>query len=127
MNRLEDHLRESLRRVEPPAGFAERTLAKIPPPSQGWMPRLVALFRMPALRWATVGAVIVCLLMAGWIQQEHARRVRMEGEMAKAHLMEALRIASLKLNTARRKVQDVGRRTSELQAPVNEIGYGIKG
>ena len=127
MNRLEDHLRESLRRLEPPSGFAERTLARIPPQSQGWMPRLVALFRMPALRWATVGAVIVCLLIAGWVQQEHARRVRAEGEMAKAQLMEALRIASLKLNTARRKVQDVGRRTSELQVPVNEIGYGIKG
>jgi hypothetical protein len=119
-------LKEALRRVEPPAGFAERTLARIPPQSQGWMPRVVALFRMPALRWATVGAVIVCLLIAGWVQQEHARRVRAEGEIAKAQLIEALRITSVKLNTARRKVQDVGRRTSELQAPVDESGYGIK-
>ena len=127
MNSLENNLRDALRRQEPPDGFAERVLSRIPPRPEGWKPRLAALFRMPALRWAMAGAMIVCLLIAGLVQQERQRRIQAEGEMAKAQLIQALRIASLKLNTARKKVLDVSRRTTQLQAPAGDEDFRVKG
>jgi len=127
MRSLEDNLRHALRRQEPPEGFAERVLSRIPPRPEGWKPRLAALFRMPAMRWATVGVVIVCLLFAGWIQQERERQIRVQGEIAKEQLLQALRIASIKLNTARKMVNDASRRTTQLQAPVNREVFHAKG
>jgi hypothetical protein len=127
MNSLEDNLRDALRRQEPSDGFAERVLSKIPERKEGWKPSLTSLFRMPILRWAAVGSLVICLLFAGWVWQERERRIRAEGEMAKAQLMQALRIASLKLNGARKKIHDSGRHTTQLQVPAEEDGFRVQG
>jgi hypothetical protein len=113
MNRWEEKLREALRREAAPEGFSERILARIrelPGPAASPWGRLRAFFARPVLRWALAG---LCLLIAGSLvyreRQEHLRR---EGEVARVQVRQALRIASVKLNAARRKVEEIN------QAPV---------
>ena len=113
MKDLENDLRKALERREPPAGFAERVLAQLelaPTPKPGWREALISLVRVPSLRWATAGVVACLLLTLGAL---HYRRVQLEraaGEAAKAQVMQALRIASKKLNVTWRKVQEVDQR-----------------
>ncbi len=110
MKPIEEELRSALRRQEPPEGFAARVLARVSarpaPEAARWAP-LRALFHSPRWRWAAA-AVAACLLV---VAVHHRRQQRMEaqGEMAKAQVMKALRIASVKLNLARRKVQEIDR------------------
>jgi hypothetical protein len=78
----------------------------------GWLKRLAEFFQPPQMKWATVGAMAVLLVIAGF--GVHHRRVseRMrlaeiaEGERAKEQVMLAMRIASAKLNAAQKKVRE---------------------
>jgi hypothetical protein len=63
------------------------------------------------VRWAAVGAVACLLLVIGVVQYQ--REQRAQGEMAKLQLKQALHIASSKLNQARRRVQEIDRRSPE--------------
>jgi len=117
MSRLDDELRWALRRREPSPDFAERVIARIAlqeatplPERSSWWHTLLASanpFRAERwkMRWAVVGA-LACLLTAviGVNRYRVNQRTRAEGEMAKAQVMLALRIASAKLNFAQRKV-----------------------
>ena len=110
MNPLEEKLREALRRKAVPEGFAERVLARTRelagPPARFW-DRLRAFIARPVLRWAAIG---LCLVIAANVAYRARReRQRREGEMARVQVKQALRIASLKLNAARRKVQEINR------------------
>jgi len=112
MNPLEDKLREALRRKAVPEGFSGRVLARTRELAEPkFWDRLNAFLARPALRWAAIG---LCLVIAGSVayrgRQERQRR---EGEMARVQVRQALRIASLKLNEARRKVQDINRGTPQ--------------
>jgi len=108
MNPLEESLREALRRKAVPTGFGGRVQARIRDlpgrEKRPWFP-LRAFIARPVLRWA---AAALCLVIAGSVayreQQEHQRR---QGELARLQVKQALRIASVKLNTARRMVQEV--------------------
>lgn len=107
MNRLEDELKNALRRKEPPPDFAERLLARIPvSPSAkpgGWQ-GLLSLFRPPKRRWVTAG-VIACLFVSiGIVQYRKYQEVKVEGEVAKMQVMLALHIASTKLNLVQKAV-----------------------
>jgi hypothetical protein len=108
MKDLENELRSALKHKEPSANFAEDVLARIarePAPRGRWRKALGAIWTAPRLRWAAAGALAALLVVAGVI---HHRRVELEkarGEAAKAELVQALRIASSKLNGTWRKVQ----------------------
>jgi hypothetical protein len=116
MNRLEDELRNSLRRKEPSPEFMECLLNRIPTRSSrrmGRWQRVVYLFQPRGMRWALSGA-IACLLVAGGIVQYRSyQKTRAEGELAKTQLMLALKITSQKLSFAQRKVIEMSNRGTE--------------
>ena len=106
-DRLENELREALRRQDPPPGFAERVLAAAEgaqaAPRAGLLETVRAWFRGPAARWAA--AVCAMLLVGVAVEQ---RREHEKGEQAKAQLMLALRITGAKLSLAQAKVSEIG-------------------
>jgi hypothetical protein len=110
---FENELRKALEHREPPAGFAERILARIEPaatPKPSWREALLALFRLPRLGW-TAALVAACLLVS--LGAVHYRRVQQEraaGEAAKAQVIQALHLASRKLNVTWKKVQETDHR-----------------
>jgi hypothetical protein len=110
MSELEDKLRKALCRQPAPEGLAEKVVAcigKLPHPGGKPQWGFRALFASPIFRWAA--AVVACLLIAGGVAHyERQQRLRRQGEMAKVQVMQALRIASAKLNVARRKIQNIG-------------------
>jgi hypothetical protein len=113
MKDLENELRAALRRREPPAGFTERVQAQIeaaPAPKAGWRRALASLFGIPPLRWVAAGAAACLLLAIGIAHYREVQRQRAEGEAAKVQVMQALRIASSKLNVTMKRVQEPDRR-----------------
>jgi len=116
MNQFEKDLRESLRRRQPPDGFAERTLTCIPkggmsskPPLSAW---LRAVLSSPGWRWAAVGAGVLILSVGLFSYKERARRI--EGERAKAEVLFALRLTGSKLREIQEHVTKVQRRSIEI-------------
>jgi hypothetical protein len=104
MNRLEDALREALRREPAPDGFAERVLRAAESRSEarvnsgGLWARLGAAFRGPRVRWAAGFAAAAMVFSAVEVRNQ---RERVEGEKAKQQLMLALRITGGKLRLAK--------------------------
>jgi hypothetical protein len=117
MNPLEEKLREALRRKEAPPGFAARVMARLPPAGASRNRRRESVWRwfhFPAVRWSAVAAAVACLLLAAAVvQHRREERARAEGEMAKVEVLRALRIASVKLNSACAKVQKAERNNPE--------------
>ncbi|SPE33064.1 conserved hypothetical protein [Acidobacteriia bacterium SbA2] len=112
MNPWEESLREALRRKDAPPGFSDRVLARVRDlPAREKRPWFRAFFARPALRWA---AAVLCLAIAVSVayrgRQERQRR---QGELARVQVKQALRIASVKLNAARRMVQEVNQGTGQ--------------
>lgn len=113
MKDLENELRAALRRPEPPPGFTNRVLARIarlPAPQAGRWQGVLSLFRVSKLRWAAASVVICLVMTIGVAQYRRAEHERAKGEAAKVQLMQALQIASTKLNVALKKVQETDRR-----------------
>jgi hypothetical protein len=101
MNRLDDELRNAMRREEPPEGFAGRVLARVQEKKQSaW----TGIFGSRALRWALAGAMCLALVIAS-VEYKRAQDERARGEAAKQQLMLALRITADKLQFAQEKVQ----------------------
>jgi hypothetical protein len=103
-DKLERELRKALERVEPPAGFAERVLARAAkedasmPQPRTWL----RWFGTGGLRWAAACALCVSLATSGILY--HYEREK-QGERAKEELMLALRITSSKLQFATESVE----------------------
>ena len=95
---MHDELRDALRRVEPPEGFADRVLQKAARDAQ---PRLMpSRFRAPA-RFA-IAATLVLVIGGGlWYRAEERRR---EGEEAKRQVLLSLSLAGNKLQEIEMKV-----------------------
>jgi hypothetical protein len=103
--RLEDELRGTLRREEPPAGFAAKILARtvggpvlhvVPKRGRSWFQRPVGLAMAAALAaLAIVPAVVV----------EQHRREQARGLKAKQELLTALAITREQFQQAKAKVQ----------------------
>src|SRR5574337_1674664 len=113
MKDLENELRKALERREPPDGFAGRVLARLEPapaPKPGWREALISLVRAPGLRWAVAGVIACLLLTLGALHYQRVQAERAAGQAAKAQVMQALRIASKKLNVTWRKVQEADHR-----------------
>jgi hypothetical protein len=105
MNRLEEELKKALQRVEPPAGFAERVLAKAAAEEQKKTARSRAWFgwfTSSGLRWAMACALCIVFATSGLIYHHEERK---RGEQAKEQLMLALRITSSKLQIATQNVR----------------------
>jgi hypothetical protein len=106
-DKLERELKKALRRVEPPAGFAERVLAragqeeKKKAQPRSWF----RWFETSGLRWAAACALCAALAASG-IFYQHEQRER-QGEEARDQLMLALRITSSKLQIASESVQQM--------------------
>ncbi len=96
MSRLEDALREALRREEPPEGFAERVL-EAARGRRGEAAVRRRWFEMPRLRWAAAFAAVAIILSAGGLEYRKQREERIEAERAKEQVMLALRITGTKL------------------------------
>jgi len=94
MSRLEDELRHTLSRREPPAGFTERVMSRIPPARNRWS----------YSRIAAAAALLVSILGGSIYQYQRTERMREEGERAKAELVFALEVASTKLQETRIKL-----------------------
>jgi hypothetical protein len=109
MKRLEEELGKALQRVEPPAGFAERVMARAAAAERtkahtAWT--WLGLFQEPVLRWAATGALCLALVGGGvLLKREQVRRA--QGERAKEQLMLALRIAGSKLQIAQNSVREI--------------------
>ena len=112
MKPFDDNLREALRRRQPPAGFAERVLARIPETTpQG---------RKPSFRWqwiAAAAAAVVALTIGLSFYRGNLRRS--EGEKAKEQVMLALRVTGSKLRGVQERVGAAERRTIELPSENN--------
>ena len=104
MNRLENELRNALKREDPPEGFAERVLARADETKKISRP---GIFTQPVFRWALAGAMCLLLAVAG-IEYRRAELEQARGEAAKAQLLLALRITADKLQLAQEKVQRLG-------------------
>ena len=95
MNHMEHELREALKRVEPPAGFADRVMARVPAQRSTWLPR----------NWrAAAAAVLVAVVGAGSWEYQRAREQRLVAEQAKAELIFALELTSSTLQATRSKL-----------------------
>jgi hypothetical protein len=104
---MNDELRRALRRVEPPAGFAERVLERA---ARGDVPATAArhatarvLLRGPMVRWATAAALAIAVTSGGvWYRAAEQRQA--QGEEARRQVLIGLRIASDKLQSVQLKV-----------------------
>jgi hypothetical protein len=109
MTRLDDELKNALRRQEAPEDFADQVLARVAeqklrqkPRHESWM----TFFTQPLVRWAALAAVAAAMIL-GVIHMRTVERQHAEGEAAKQRLMLALHIAGSKLQLARVKVNEI--------------------
>ena len=95
---LEDELRKALRREEPPAGFAERVLARAAAqaetPARPW-------WRFPRVRLVSVAACAVLLVLAD------AGYRQWQGETAKQRALVARGIAGGELHATQIRVRHI--------------------
>lgn len=106
---LEAELRNAMKRVDPPSGFADRVVARVREneaiPIPGLWARVMQSFHAPVFRAAAAAALCVAVV-AGSL--EYRRHEREQGEAAKRQLMVAMRITGAKLSYAQQKVNEVG-------------------
>jgi len=93
---IESDLKRALRRESPPAGVAQRVIARIDAP----LPR-----RAPWWR-AVAAGLLLTVLGGGWL--EHKEIERRAGEHARDEVMLALRITSSKVHSAQEHVREMG-------------------
>jgi hypothetical protein len=94
MNDFEDRLREALERIEPPPGFAERVIARVP--------------RRAAVRnWFRYAAAVAAMLIVGCsalLYQHHRAVERQRAEMASRQALFALRFTAMKLEQVTHRI-----------------------
>jgi hypothetical protein len=91
MDWLENELQAALARKDPPADFAERVVRRAERPVYQWP------------RWLAAAAAVVVLAGAGLGYREY------RGEMAKEQVMQAFKIASVKVNSIQTHVREAGK------------------
>jgi hypothetical protein len=103
---LEQELTQALRRVDAPAGFAERTMARV---QLAGSPRGKLLMMPARLRvWGSgaIAAALVAGVFAG--QQVHERHERQKAELAEQQFQTAMRITDQTLDTVRLQLAQAG-------------------
>lgn len=110
MSRLDDELRNALRREAPPTGFEARLMARLaaePKRATGlgrWL-RLPA-WHLPLMTRLAFTAAL-CLMVIAGVHYERERQERIEGEAAKVKLMQALRVTGTQLQAVHEKVREL--------------------
>jgi negative regulator of sigma E activity len=108
-DRLNAELRNALRREEPPLGFEARLMARLSSESERET-GLARWFKLPLLRFPMMTRLaftaVVCLMVVAGVQYERERQERIDGEAAKAKLMQALRVTGTQLQAVRGRVMD---------------------
>jgi len=106
MTDMNDEIRRALRRVEPPAGFAERVLEGAAndnaPATAARHDTTRELLRGPMVRWATAAALAIAVASGGMWYRAGQRQA--QGEDARRQVLIGLRIASDKLQSVQLKV-----------------------
>jgi anti-sigma-K factor RskA len=109
MSELERDLRESLRRRDPPPGFAERILSRA---GESKARERLRAARRPVWRWATAAAMAVVMVAGFAIYQEQRRRA--EQERAMEQLMFALRLTGSHVRYLQERLAEVQQRRIEI-------------
>ncbi len=99
---LENDLRQALRRVPAPEGFAERVLARVGRP--GFSPAAGLKSGLPRWRAAVAATLLLGAILGGW--GVHETRQRREGERAREQVLLALRIAGTQVARAQHEARD---------------------
>ncbi len=109
MKRFDEELKKTLVRVDPPAGFVDRVLARVAEEENrpSWRQRLAGVFTAPRLRWVPVAALCLAIMAGVGYQREMARRA--EGERAKEQVLLALRITAEQIQDAKAGVSKLNR------------------
>jgi hypothetical protein len=107
---FERQLTHALRQVDPPAGFADRILARAESPAEPQTPTRAKVVAMPSrLRLWTSGALAATLLVAAVLtQQTHERHERERAEVAQQQFDAAMRITDQTLEHVRQQLQQAG-------------------
>lgn len=121
MDRFDDAMREALRRVDPPEGFAGRLTARLEAgraeererAPERWWNRLAPGFRGTQLRWVTALATVVVLAGGLEYHQQKVEQQASEGLRAKQEVMLALRITGSKLRLVEAKVRELNTSSME--------------
>jgi hypothetical protein len=100
MTQMDDELRRALRRVDPPAEFADRVLQRAA--AEGAPDRAQASRFTTPLRWAVAAALVAAVGSGVWYRAEERRK--QEGEEAKRQVLLSLSIAGGKLRSIEMKV-----------------------
>jgi hypothetical protein len=117
MKPLDDELRNLLRPKEPPAGFAERVMARLEttPRRMTLAERASAFFARPMLRWAVAATVVCVVAIAGIIRYQHQQQMRAQAERASQQAILALRITNEEIGAALERAQLVTVRALEVR------------
>ena len=106
-DRFDAELRSALHREEAPLGFEARLMARLAAESKREM-GLARWFKFSLLRFPVMSrlafASVLCLMVVAGVRYEQERQERIEGEAAKAKLMQALRVTGTQLQAVREKV-----------------------
>ena len=92
---LENDLREAMRRVPAPEGFAERVVARVKEPQRE---------SRPAWWRAAAATFLLAAILGGWGAHETMRR--REGERARQQVLLALRIAGTHVARAQAEARE---------------------
>jgi hypothetical protein len=93
---FENDLRQAMRRVPAPEGFAERVMARLNEPRRE---------SRPAPRWRAIAAtLLLATILGSWGVHQTIERRR--GERAREQVLLALRIAGTQLARAQRAAHD---------------------
>jgi negative regulator of sigma E activity len=124
LERLDDELRNALRRQEPPEGFEARLMARLarePRPlsvqsrilSRVWE-AISAWFQAPVFARAALAGAL-CLLVVCGVHYEQLQAERARGEAAKRQLLLALRVTGSSLREVQQSLRQVSAGYSSAQ------------
>lgn len=101
MRRLEEELKDILRREDAPSGFGWRVMSRIQREGENRRAR-----RRFAPAWVVACLLVSVVLPFAGVEYRREQQ-RKEGQVAKQQVVLALQIASSKLNYAHRKVREI--------------------
>jgi len=105
MTQMDHELKRALRRVEPPAGFAGRVLARAANENQGRPPSRG--FRGFVAGFAAAAALAI--VVSGGLRYRAEQRRQAQGEEARRQVLLSLRIAGSKLQAIQAKLNNLER------------------
>jgi hypothetical protein len=106
-NDVEKHLRQALRRCDPPEHFADGVLKRVAAESREPAPRIPFWhWRWPVLRWAAIPALTAMIATGVGYGIYERRQQQEEAVIAKQQVMLALRITGNKLRLVKQKVKE---------------------